>query len=1715
MVEILALPARPPTPPRASHALFSRDGDGFQGRPNVLNTPGESPSTAESTVLRSSKKVNFSPITSYIKPLNSSNSASAQNSAIRSIPRSNERKPAKSILKTTSTTVPDPSAIPVEGSQPQTFAMLLESAMQQLAGESLSSRVDAYRHLLGTSKAYENIPEQSLMASKVGPLAQYIQRDIGRDIRKGEVVGMNVVTNALKLAMYIMWNETLGANLPDDFKIFMVDHALGALQDAKLPKTVLNHYAHVLCMQTFPPKIMTNSRVTRILAVLSDITERISGNGIISQRFGIYTRLLSQSKITMASQASLWVENLISGLLHTFKDARSKALAFGKQVSVLLGPNLNVSKAVLDVFSKEISQGRRLVSEICERMSRMMSSVESGVHVPEIWSTIVLLLRSKRFNIEKWEYFKEWVLVLQRCFNCSESSIKAQAIYGWNRFVYVITCSDDTSNSMMKMLTKPIISQFDRRKSEKSATNISPIILSSYYNLLYYAFRPSASYEHIDFIWEEYVNQPLVNIFTTSSQLNDAACKALSSLLWSNQPKPWVENKLNEVQKMEPEHLLPIDCKWTRTRIVSILRVFEALFGTATWRPGNDTTSDIAIAWTNLCKALADASSKEIKASAELMQAIASVLDIFQRLRLGAPASLNAETNDEFLDRFTFLSRTLIAAIGPSPFTEKLLLKTAQETFQADNTPTHRRANIDTNLDSPFMYIFRIVSSSGEISESYEFHLHSVHSLLEAACSGRQSRGSRLEFLERCIQLPLIESNIAPVLNRCIWEATAMLTINCLNSFPMETPRDRDGTISRDYDNVKTVLTRGLQFTMAFETWNSLLDAYVRTVRTERGERGIATLIIEPIAANLLQLTRAVSYAPLKALIGQALSLPYCQQNEMRPSLAGFNRGTPPFNKAFFPDKLFELVSKVMEDAYEQFKPEESLAVAEVIESLTSWLGSGVPQFRSNILDKLQLCLSLWLQDSNRYITSEKGSDNRLMTACRKFSGAIANVLQTTIQHDDESLRLYETVVSAGLQSVHKSTANRFIEMWNNTFGVQDLATYPLAVQTALQKLDPFVELRLPCPLSSQASSQDYEIPDLVESQDTNCSFDSAQELVRDNLKNKNRRKVRPSIFSSSPIVQPEVWNEDSLPKRPTDVTPRRRLRHDNSQIQFIAVESSPLASDMESQLLTERQREVKERQRGNTAIFLEGLRSSSPTLPSPAKEEGNLTPVQLPSLRDSDRVSDVLLTPTLAPNLQENDDEFPGSSPTPGAKDRVASGPQQTPAMQIEALDDLQANLVLSPEAQSRRARRRPGRPVRKASALQRSESYASDPENQTVKHGGRRRSTRNTKIQSSEPNEDSAAVHKTQSNKLQELATYSQDVPELEDTPIDVIPDTYNDEFEKQLASQLGQDLELAVDMQDIENSPSSSGTPLAGPAIRKRKRDANAEISPMPVRGKRRSLRHKAADAKDVERKPSEDITARKLPTDQPGIGAADAETPQPSPAKNSRPSEITTDNVIISGSRSRRHHGNDASNLPSSPAQVSPPSLKRRRSLRLNGVGGSDMEPALDTPKSKPQQSPSKSVNENPSSPLTRSSARKSRASMVSLTRDIINQAGAATNDVETESTRLEVSDQAIEALPEHQPQTAHIGYNVDVSMEDATSSIPSMRTDREESSNYVSLATQTDGGVENNGNPANNILDTLRKVLDDVKNGTFGREVLREMDDLLFDIRVEAIKRSHT
>lgn len=153
--------------------------------------------------------------------------------------------------------------------------------------------------------------------------------------------------------------------------------------------------------------------------------------------------------------------------------------------------------------------------------------------------------------------------------------------------------------------------------------------------------------------------------------------------------------------------------------------------------------------------------------------------------------------------------------------------------------------------------------------------------------------------------------------------------------------------------------------------------------------------------------------------------------------------------------------------------------------------------------------------------------------------------------------------------------------------------------------------------------------------------------------------------------------------------TPTARLRHNDSQVQFAAVESSsplaPYADD--SQLLTERQKEVKERQRREAAAIFPDI-GSSPM--SRSRTRDKRSPPKL-VLSGSQRSHANLDADDSSPVLPSDDvlmKDVLGSSPTPRSNRRVTldlgsdfeppSSPPTAPAV-VAAVEQLAPPLIPS----------------------------------------------------------------------------------------------------------------------------------------------------------------------------------------------------------------------------------------------------------------------------------------------------------------------------------------------------------------------------------------------------------------------------------------------------
>ncbi|KAJ5532465.1 hypothetical protein N7494_009017 [Penicillium frequentans] len=1721
MVEMLGpLPARPPTPPRPGSRIDQDETD--TPSQNITETPQTANFSRAPPSSRASKRVTWSPWlhTTIDLPSGPLTNLRPNESPFKLKEPKPRDSPYKSILKESNSPIPvwSPKFDPFTS---DSFAMLLESVIQQLAGESITSRLDAYMQFFNALRTYDSLPTAKDITEKMSLITDFIQRDVNRDLSSGAPLDINLANQALKLSAALVWHSGVSPMLPEEFKVFLVEHSTTCLQDAKVPKSVLTHYMSILSAQNFGPRVMTNARVIRLLTALEEISNHVSGKAIALHRLTIYQRLLSQSKSTFVSRSSLWAENLVFGLLHPMKDNRSKAISLGFQVASAAGPNQSLSKNLRELFDRPLEKDRKLVNEVRERMSRMMASTETGIHVPQIWSIIVLLMRSKGSNLEQWEHFKEWVLVLQKCFNCSEPSIKAQAILGWNRFVFAVSPNEKTSPSLVKMLGKPIFSQLERRKSDKSGPASTQLALSSYYNLLYYAFRPSLLPNHLDIIWEEYIAVPSVSIFSSISSLSDSEAGVLAALLWSPQAKIWTENRINDPNKIEAEELPSIDSKWVRSRVSAILKVFESLLKASVWDVNEIEKSNMARAWSNLSSALSLASSKEITPSTESMQAVASVLGLFNRLWHAGPTSLNASGDgevDAFFERFRFLSTTMISSLGSIPFTERLLLKTSDGTFQTSNTPTHRHPTSGTNLNTPFLYLLRTISANPVSSTPTLAYVRLVEGIIQASCKGRISRGSRLELLQQCADLSIADSTYVSrpsPLSEVVWKASARAAADALQSFPVESARERDGSVSRDYENVNKILASGLKPHNVFQEWSHLLGSFMRVARTEKGDQGLPALIIEPLAVCLMNLSVHDTYLPSASLLSQSLSVPFLQGNSVGNGHTVAQQPSPPA------------------------VPLQTRGINwENIEPGIRWLQClGIPWSR-RLLETLQSSLKPWIKDGASKFDFKHGVDSRILTACRALTLAVLNVLQTCVRDDLPSLQRFDVIICAGLESQHASRAKKFVDFWYSTASVADEASSKssigASVATALDNL------------KASAQSKDNN-------QNTIVPSSAAQRLT--SLHHDPQAYLYPN---SSPVIgvneQPSrETSESTEPQLP--VTSQSHLNEDSTILSYPG-------------------------NRRDVFRMIEAIRSSSP-----ANTPGGLgfdTPVHLRRQHGSQSAFGFPLTPTLAPT--ENEDGFIGSSPTPATRDPTPALHSDAPVLRAQDIAMTDASDLPSsppeitsrspsPRKQARNARRRSLARAKKAkareaaAAVSTEHSAVSSPaisivevsqdttdvpeqpkENTSVSQVDERPPSRRTRSalsqstnydqnwtpaptfgtpakpigsttgQSSKPKSASRQKPRKAAPKTVDgedgQQKQSEELPDTLPTPVVTDHIDSGDDLDVQIASQLSQDLGLAVDQGSQHEERLASA---ASQSSKKRKRSED-NGTPRAANERRRSTRLSTAkDAVPLDLDDPDATQSQEGDIDSIDRSSFPAKPSVPTPRRSTRSSQrqdefMTSESLSPIAVRGAPHEHADDGETSQPPPKRTRKSARGEDKLSAGVVSPAQSQSSYSTRSGRTRSSQNKNQKAQP--PLESTVSTPSSNQPESLGLDALPQAVNTTleTSVNLDGPLVSTEEATLSQGTESGQLPVSMSQDIDTNMDvDAV-----MLSDEIPTHTAVHVAPSVTTGIQTESTPTPEpytseagITDSLKRLLENMKQANLSLNALREVDDLLFNIRVEA------
>ena len=284
-------------------------------------------------------------------------------------------------------------------------------------------------------------------------------------------------------------------------------------------------------------------------------------------------------------------------------------------------------------------------------------------------------------------------------------------------------------------------------------------------------------------------------------------------------------------------------------------------------------------------------------------------------------------------------------------------------------------------------------------------------------------------------------------------------------------------------------------------------------------------------------------------------------------------------------------------------------------------------------------------------------------------------------------------MLNAGLGSRHKIIANRSISLWNSTFGqTNEELDYPARLQDILVRLSSITEISLAGLDITHRGPQ--QVADSFEFADTPGSL----EELEDRATGTNLTSTMPVLHAkanhgkNSKTAAPDVEHETSKisSKEPLAQlrqkalsSPVPRLRHDDSQVQFTAIERSPPSSPTaDSQLLTARQKDVRTRQQEEAAAAPLNLRSSPNPLTTPKDHVSESFIAGAGTGKEHINVID-----TFSPALPHPSTMVPflGSSPTPSYSKSARKTPSQafkllTNPTQQEDDNDSAENIPSSP---------------------------------------------------------------------------------------------------------------------------------------------------------------------------------------------------------------------------------------------------------------------------------------------------------------------------------------------------------------------------------------------------------------------------------------------------
>lgn len=615
--------------------------------------------------------------------------------------------------------------------------------------------------------------------------------------------------------------------------------------------------------------------------------------------------------------------------------------------------------------------------------------------------------------------------------------------------------------------------------------------------------------------------------------------------------------------------------------------------------------------------------------------------------------------------------------------------------------------------------------------------------------------------------------------------------------------------------------------------------------------------------------------------------------------------------------------------------------------------------------------------------------------------------------------------------------------------------------------------------------------------------------------------------FDSSPVVKASEIATEVSEGRNLLASQAPTQAEDTDEIAFVQ-DSAPISADTELR-----------HNRHEMFSMIEGLRSSSPPVNTPNQPQF-MTPPHLRSIRNAPD-AEPPLTPTLAAISAENEDVFLGSSPTPGTRDRPQSSQPKTTSSQRKRHADAHASKdpPSSPpelKSPSPNTHQRPESPTPnkskhadprgsrdgQAEQIHVNATPAEEPLTRRLRSSASKKSKSDAKSSkraksSASPEKTSTGpiqVEKTQAKTRASKAKSDGNQSQVQEEPSQVIADSYSEDVESQVASQLEQDLELALDHNDKlkPGEEQSAELPNSFPMTKKRKRDV--EETRTPSKEKRRSTRLSSSQPAAVDITPEGRSTRWKaLVSKSSGV----------SPTKSSPAQSASRRRAPVKSKSAGQEEVADGNADNSS--EVLESSQKRRRSSRLGG--NTEQVAAEETPSQKvspratrsrkqemgkePIQEPSQNKDQAPNSHMQDETSGAEEITVQEAAgqdngkepEPMVEHAVQESFKPDSPSQQIAETQPDIETdLAVHDVQTEQAPTETDVQMEDAEPN-PEPEVSTKGAHDKEQLATTSEV------TPQAEIIRSFQQTLTGLQSTTLDESSFREIDEILFKIRVEA------